>query len=336
VSRAGKEAPAPQGKVPDGLVRAVAALEESGIAVAVLREFEANGRFAEIDLLVASASGRSLNRALVPCGFAPLRAWGHRGHRFYLAYCAADRLWLKLDLVTSVAGADAERALAGRRRVDSVPRLDPGVEGALLLLHCIVDKRGRLGRHGSALRRLAAAGTAPPPGAPAALHRLWGELESAVAAPSAVLPDALVRRVADVLAPDRARRMRRDRWLRRASYLRRALRPAAATIVVTAEALDGSDRASERLVGELGPGARRLSAPRGRGPFAVVRRRLAVELERRRNDGPVVIDAGPEGAGLPHADVTLTAPARTESETAAAAPPINEAVWRAYRRRLLR
>lgn len=303
--------------------------------MAVLREFEANGPFVEVDLLVAPGHGRELSRALVSCGFAPLRAWGHRGHRFYLGYWAADRLWLKLDFVTRVAGADVQLALAGRQRVDCLPRLDPEVEGALLLLHCIVDKRGRLGRHATALRRLTAAGIAPPVGAPAALQRLWPELERAVAAPSAVVPDALLQSVADVVAPDRARRLRLDRWLRRASYLRRALRPAAATVVVTDAALDGPDRSSERLVRQLGPGARRISVPRGRGPLALLRRRLTVELERRRNDGPVLIEAGPDATGLAYADVTVTASTGVESEIASAAEPINEAVWRAYRRRLL-
>jgi hypothetical protein len=320
-----------QAQVPDGLERALAALGERGIPVAVLREFEVSKPLIEVDLLVPSARRRELRNALVPCGFAPLRAWGHRGHDFYLAYSAPDRLWLKLDFVTRVAGADGERALAGRRRVDGLPRLDPHVETALLLLHCVVDKQGRPGRHENTLRRVAAAGTTPPPGAPAALQRLWPELERAVAGPGAIVPDALVRSVTDVVAPDRARHMRRDRWLRRGSRVRRALRPAAVVVVV----LDATGRATGRLVRELGPGARCVSLPRARGPLAVVRRRLRVELERRRNDGPVVVDAGPRATGLAQGDVTVMGSVAAVAETASAAQAINEAVWSTYRRRLL-
>lgn len=320
-----------QAQVPDCLTRALAALGECGIPVAVLREFEASKPLVEVDLLVPSHRRGELRRALVACGFAPLRAWGHRGHDFYLAYSAADRLWLKLDFVTRLAGADGERALAGRRRVDGLPRLDPRVEAALLLLHCVVDKQGTPGRHETKLRRLVAAGTTPPPGAPAALQRLWPELERAVAGPRAVVPDALVRSVTDVVAPDRAHHMRRDRWLRRASRVRRALRPAAVIVVV----LDAPNRATARLVRELGPGARCVSLPRARGPLALVRRRLSVELERRRRDGPVVVDAGPRATGLAPADVTVVGAVAADAETASAAVAINEAIWGAYRRRLL-
>jgi hypothetical protein len=324
-----------QAQVPDGLTRALAALGECGIPVAVLREFEVSKPLIEVDLLVPSPRRRALRPALVPCGFAPLRAWGHRGHDFYLAYSAPDRLWLKLDFVTRVAGVDGERALAGRRRVDGLPRLDPHVEAALLLLHCVVDKQGRPGRHETTLRRLAAAGTTPPPGAPAALQRLWPELERALAGPGAIVPDALVRSVTDVVAPDRARHMRRDRWLRRASCVRRALRPAAVIVVVLDATLDGADRATGRLVRELGPGARCVSLPRARGPLALVRRRLSVELERRRNDGPLVVDAGPRATGLARADITVGRSVAADAETASAAEAINEAVWSAYRPRLL-
>jgi hypothetical protein len=322
-------------QVPDGLIRALAALGECGVPVAVLREFEVSKPLIEVDLLVPSPRRRELRSALVPCGFAPLRAWGHRGHDFYLAYSAPDRLWLKLDFVTRVAGVDGERALAGRRRVDGLPRLDQQVEAALLLLHCIVDKHGRPGRHETTLRRLAGAGTTPPPGAPAPLQRLWPELERAVAGPGAIVPDALVRSVTDVVTPDRARHMRRDRWLRRASRVRRALRPAAVLVVVLDATLDCSGGATGRLVRELGPGVRCVSLPRAQGPLAVVRRRLRVELERRRYDGPVVVDAGPRGTGLAQGDVTVMGSVAAVAETASAAQAINEAVWSAYRRRLL-
>jgi hypothetical protein len=301
--------------IPEALARALVALEEWGIPVAILRDFEADGSFVEIDLLVAPRHHRELTRALATCDFAPSRAWGHRGHRFYLQYSAADRLWVKLDLVSQVEGSRAELALASRRPVHGLPRLDPEVEAALLLLHCLVDKRGRLARHAARLHRVAAAGTAPPPGAPAALERLWPELETAVAGSNAIVPDATLRRLADALGARRARRVRRDRWLRRASYLRRALRPVAVTVAATDAELDSR---------ELGPGARRVALPAGRGPLAHARRRLAVELERRRNDGPLVVDGG---AGLAHADVTATPQSTTDQ--------VNTALWRAYRRRLL-
>jgi hypothetical protein len=320
--------------VTSSLAGALAALEEAGVPVAVLRGFEPDGSVVEIDLLVAVGYERELHGALVRRGFAPLRAWGHGGHRFYLGYAAVERLWLKLDFVTEVAGADTELVLAGRRRVEGLPRLEPDVEAALLLLHCIVDKGGRLGRHATTLRRLATARTAPPPGAHPKLTGLWSQLEQAVAAPKAAVPDALVRSVVDLVAPDRTRDARRDRWLRRASYLRRMLRPAAPTVVVMNPASNGPHGRCERLVRELGPGARRMSLVGGRGPLAPMRRRLAVELERRKRDGPIVLEVDLGATGLPRADVEVT-PFSGTGGAIAGGEHVAEAVWRAYRRQLV-
>jgi hypothetical protein len=65
-----------------------------------------------------------------------------------------------------------------------------------------------------------------------------------------------------------------------------------------------------------------------------MRRCVAVELERRRKDGPVVVDAGVDAVGLPRADVTVPA-SNGSGEDAVGAERVLEAVWRAYRRQLL-
>jgi hypothetical protein len=323
--------PAAYAPVPDALRHVLAGLEGCGIPVALLRGFETTGAFVEVDLLVRTAGDRVLTPLLAACGFAPLRAGGHAGHRFYLGYSVADHLWVKLDFVTRLAGADAQRALAGRHHVGCLPVLNPDVEGALLLLHCIVDKGGQLGRHRTELRRLAVQPPPPPPGASEALRRVWPELWKTVAHSNSTVPEGLAASVADLAATGRARRARWNRWLRRASYLRRGLRPVAPTVVVTAPALDSQ---AQRLVRELGPGARGLSAPEGRGPVAVIRRRLMMEIARRRSDAPLVVYARAEASGLANADVTVVAADWEGSETALA-ERVSEAIWGVYRRRLL-
>jgi hypothetical protein len=309
------------------LTRAIAALEDQRIPVALLRDFERDGRFVEVDLLVGSGRDRELRNALVSTGFAPLRAWGHGDHRFYLCYSAPDRVWLKLDFVTRLAGADARVALATRHRNGSVPRLDAAVEGSLLLLHCVLDKWGQPGRHALSLRSLVAAVTTPPPGASDELRSLWPELARAVVAPDAIVPDDLVRSAIDVIAPHRARRRRQDRWLRRAAYLRRLVRPVAATVLLIDPPPDHPGRRARLLAEELGPGARWVSTPRGRGPVTRLRRRAIVALERRRSDAPLVIDAGPDTSGLGRVDVSVNAASGPEQAC--------EAVWSAYRARLV-
>jgi hypothetical protein len=320
--------------VPGALRSVLAALEGCGIPVALLRGFEATAPSVEVDLLVRTVGRSELTAPVAACGFAPLRAWGHGGHRFFLGYSAADHLWLKLDFITRLPGADAELVLAERRHIGCLPLLERDVEGALLLLHCIVDKGGRLGRHRATLRRLAVQPPSPPPGASEALRRLWPALWKAVAGSGSTLPGGLTARVADLVAPGRARRVRRDRWLRRASYLRRAVRPVAPTVVVRDPALDGHGRALERLVRELGPGARGLSVPEGRGAVALVRRRLKMEMARRRNDAPVVVYTGVEASGLAKADITVPA-GDGEGSGTALADRVSEAVWGTYRQRLL-
>jgi hypothetical protein len=309
------------------LTLATAALEKRGIPVALLRDFEPEGRFVEVDLLIAADRDRELDEALVATGFAPLRAWGHPGHRFYFCYSAPDRMWVKLDLVTWVAGADAQRALSHRHRNGSVPRLDPADERKLLLLHCVLDKRGQLGRHAPALRALGTAATGAPLGAPDELEALWPTLARAVAAPGAGVPDSLVRTTAKAVEPGRRHRLRRNRWLRRAALLRRVVRPVAATVVVAGRPLDDPGHAARQLAAELGPGARAISVPRGRVPVTALRRRAVVAAARRRSDAPLVVDAGSDPARVGRADVTVSAASGPEHTC--------EAVWPAYRARLL-
>jgi hypothetical protein len=309
---------------PTALRRAMVALEQSGIPAAQLREFEGSAHFVEVDLLVPRRTRPELNRTLVPLGFAPMRAWGHSRHRFYLCYSTPDHLWVKLDFVTGIPGVDVEQVLAARRLAGGIPRLAPAHEAALLLIHCVLDKGGRPGRHRPALRRWSTVPPDPPPGAPDELDRVWPELWRAVAAAGEGLPEQLVREVVGLLAPGQSRRARLERWSRRASYIRRALRPVAPTVALVHDRDDGRTHKARRVVLELGPGARSLRVPGGGGHFARARRRLAVELARRSSDGPVVVAAF-DGAVLPRADVVI----------AGGAERVGEAVWPAYRRRML-
>ena len=128
-----------------------AALDEAGARWCLLRgEAELLRPAGDVDLLIAAADARHLRDAARRLGFARLPAWGYGTHAFFLAYDAAEDLWLKLDVVTELAygpgftlATEAEsECLARRRRVAGVWVLDESDAFWSLLLHRLLDKSG--------------------------------------------------------------------------------------------------------------------------------------------------------------------------------------------------
>jgi len=316
------------------LDEALRALEAADVPALVLRdpEPEPEVRFLEVDLLVPKRARRRLRGALEPAGFAALRAWGHGSHLFFLAYSPAERAWLKLDVVTELPGADADAVLAGRQIRAGLPRPAEGVEEALVLIHVLVDKDGQPGRHTERLRQAAGRPPPPPPGFPARLEEQWADAWRAVArsGPGALEPLAtpMRRALEGRYAPLRAGGAR---LARRAYYLRRAVRPAVPSLVVSGADRQRRSSFTDRLVGEIGHPVTRVRQPREGGALEALRLRLMTERARRRHGLPVVVEASARGARWLRdgATVDLDGPGAHPS-----GPEVAAALWTLWARRL--
>jgi hypothetical protein len=109
----------------------------------------------DVDLLVDRRDLRPVRELLARAGFAELRAWGHRPHRFFVANVPGEAGRLKLDVVTELAfgpHAELRTAAAGAvlaRRVRRGRLVHPSAADAFwaLLLHLLLDGgRARAGR----------------------------------------------------------------------------------------------------------------------------------------------------------------------------------------------
>jgi hypothetical protein len=140
-------------RVTDGVHPAVACcigrLNASGARWCLLRgERELGSLDGDLDLLVDRRDLDLIRELLiVEGGFADLRAWGHRPHRFFVADVPGEAGRLKLDVVTELAfGPRAElRTGAGSAVLDCRVRRGPLVHPAAadafwaLLLHLLLD-----------------------------------------------------------------------------------------------------------------------------------------------------------------------------------------------------
>ena len=315
------------------LDEALRALEAADVPALVLRdpEPEPEVRFLEVDLLVPKRARRRLRGALEPAGFAALRAWGHGSHLFFLAYSSSERAWLKLDVVTELPGADADAVLARRRIQAGLPRPAEGVEEALVLIHVLVDKGGRPGRHTERLRQAAARPPPPPPGFPARLGEQWADAWRAAARSGhgALEPLATPMRMA-LERRHAGLRARGARLARRAYYLRRAMRPAVPTLVVSGADTQRRSSFADRLVAEIGHPVTRVRQFREGGALEALRLRLGIERARRRHGLPVVVEASARSVRwLPGgATVDLDGPGHPSG------PDLAAALWLLWARRL--
>ena len=153
--------PAGGGAVSGVLTNAFEALDQRGIAWALLRGARALGELAaDVDLLVDAAAAAEIDGVLLAAGFARIRAPGHGSHRFYVSYDASQDRWIELDIVTVVAfgtrqqfrTALAPALLARRRRFGTVATLHPDDGFWHLLLHLLLSRGGVPAQHRDVLR----------------------------------------------------------------------------------------------------------------------------------------------------------------------------------------
>jgi thymidylate kinase len=153
--------PAGGGAVGGVLANALQALDQRGIAWALLRGARALGELSgDVDLLVDAAAATEIDGVLLPAGFARIRAPGHGSHRFYVSYDASQDRWIELDIVADVAfgtrqqfrTALAPALLARRRRLGAVATLHPGDGFWHLLLHLLLSRGEVPAQHRDVLR----------------------------------------------------------------------------------------------------------------------------------------------------------------------------------------
>lgn len=143
------------GAVGGVLTSAFRALDERGIAWALLRGARALGDVSgDVDVLVDAAATAEIDAVLRAAGFARIRAPGHGSHRFYVFYDASQDRWIELDIVTDVAFGTRQQfrtvlapaLLARRRRLGTVAALHPADGFWHLLLHLLLS-RGEVPAH---------------------------------------------------------------------------------------------------------------------------------------------------------------------------------------------
>jgi thymidylate kinase len=140
------------------------ALDRANLRWCLLRgEAGRNQASGDIDLLVSPADLHPLRRVIGQLGFAPVPAWGHGSHSFFLGYDRAMDQWVKLDVVTEIAfgagfalatGAEAA-CLERRHRKGHVSLLDDEDAFWALLLHRLLDKGSIPQDSATCLRELA-------------------------------------------------------------------------------------------------------------------------------------------------------------------------------------
>ncbi len=143
------------------LERAFPALQAAGVRWCLLRDEAPTA--GEVDLLVHPLDRSLAVATLSRLGFALVPSWGRGDHMFLRAYDPAHDEWCVLDLVSELAFGQHQELAAPfallclhRRQLHSGwPRLHDDDAFWCLLLHCLLDKQGQLGRHQQRLSALA-------------------------------------------------------------------------------------------------------------------------------------------------------------------------------------
>ena len=208
-------APAPDAVSPL-VAAAFAALDAGGVSWCVLREERAlRRRPHDVDLLVDPRDAARVDGLLAPLGFARVPIRGR--HRFLAAWDAAERRWLRLDVVTELAFGrgeplrlDARTLLERRGRNGGVPVAASGDRFWISLAHELLDRGALEAGRREVLRGLAVAAADDSPLAAPLARRLGRD--------AAALRELALEARWDELAataPPEARR--RPRRLRRAA-----------------------------------------------------------------------------------------------------------------------
>lgn len=125
------------------------ALDAGGVRWALLRGAgRLSGRRGDIDLLVDPADLPVVRRLVAPIGWGEVPAPGHGSHLFFLGYDAAQDLWLRLDVVSTLAfgrhqelrALAASEALARRRTGTFAWGLEASDAFWALVLHHALDR----------------------------------------------------------------------------------------------------------------------------------------------------------------------------------------------------
>jgi thymidylate kinase len=156
------------------LRRLFTALEERGLLWTLLRLPSSLAAPAgDMDLLVSPADVDGLREAAMGLGFVPLPGWESAPNLVLVCYDRPSDRWLVLDVATTVSFrappswelADTAGQVLSRRQLrDGIAM--PADEDAfwLLLLHCLLDKRGVASHYRGPLQQLVATGSRSPIG----------------------------------------------------------------------------------------------------------------------------------------------------------------------------
>jgi thymidylate kinase len=128
----------------DVVLRALAALEGSGVAFALLRGTPSAGTAGgDVDVLIQADDIATAERCLEGIGWLRAHSAGHGSHRFHMVYDATTRTWHQLDLVSRLDFGPmqayrtqlAEACLSRRVRQDGMPVMHADDAFWLLFLH---------------------------------------------------------------------------------------------------------------------------------------------------------------------------------------------------------
>ncbi|WP_158220372.1 hypothetical protein [Kineosporia sp. A_224] len=116
----------------------------------------------DVDVLVDPAHLDAFVARLLGAGFVERPAWGRGSHRFFFRFEPDAGTWLKVDVLSEVAFGAAQEfvtdlapGVVARSRGAAGPA--PADDLWVLLLHCLLDRQGRCGRHTARLGDLARA-----------------------------------------------------------------------------------------------------------------------------------------------------------------------------------
>lgn len=135
---------------------AFVALEQAGVRWCLLRTpSNLEAPTDDVDLLVARSDAGRIRDLLGPLGLVPLPGHDYTDEAFFLMYHPPTDRWIKVHTNTSLSfgryqvhWAGLEQACLARRRRDGALVLpDPDDAFWLLLLHCLLDKRGTFANH---------------------------------------------------------------------------------------------------------------------------------------------------------------------------------------------
>jgi thymidylate kinase len=134
------------------LRRLFSALEARGLLWTLLRvPSNLEAPTGDVDLLVAPADADALREVAVGLGFVPLPGWESAPDLILVRYDRPSDRWLLLDVATAVSFrapralqlADAAAPVLSRRRLRDGIAVPADADAFwLLLLHCLLDKRG--------------------------------------------------------------------------------------------------------------------------------------------------------------------------------------------------